>query len=97
VNLNRNGTGEFTVTGIDVSHPEIFSAAVVSSEPAQRQTVRVELAEGLGPEAINGSIDGWIEITTDDPIRSKLEVPVIVASNREATRRPFQTHQTVRE
>jgi hypothetical protein len=89
VNLNRNGEGNFTITGIDVSHPEIFLAAVVSSEPAGRQTVRVELAEGLGPEAINGTIDGWIVISTDDPIRSKLEVPVVVASTREGTRRPF--------
>ncbi len=89
--LNRNGEGSFTITGIEVSHPEVFSAAVVASEAARRQTVRVELAEGLGPEAINGTIEGWIEISTDDPIRSKLEVPVVVASTREGTRRPFPT------
>ena len=97
VNLNRNGEGSFTITGIDVSHPEIFSAAVISAEPAGRQTVRVELAEGLGPEAISGTIEGWIEISTDDPIRAKLEVPVVVASSRERTRRPFQTRRTVGE
>ena len=91
VTLNRNGEGSFTITGIEVSHPDVFSAAVVASEAARRQTVRVELAEGLGPEAINGTIEGWIEISTDDPIRSKLEVPVVVASTREGTRRPFPT------
>jgi hypothetical protein len=89
VTLNRNEKGFFTVTGIDVSHPEVFSAAVVSSEAAKRQTVRVELAEGLGPEAISSTIEGWIEISTDDPIRSKIEVPVVVASSREGTRRGF--------
>ena len=52
---------------------------------------------GLGPEAISSTIEGWIEITTDDPIRSKLNVPVIVASSREKTRRPFQTRRTVGE
>jgi hypothetical protein len=97
VNLNRNGQGSFMITGIDVSHPEVFSAAVVSSEPAQRQTVRVELTKDLGPEAIRGTIEGWIEISTDDPIRPKVEVPVVVASNREGTRRPFQTRRTVGE
>ena len=97
VNLNRIGKGSFTITGIDVSHPELFSAAAVSSEPAGRQTVRVELAESLGPEAISGTIDGWIEISTDDPVRSKLVVPVVVASNRDGTRRPFQTRRTVGE
>ena len=89
VTLNRNGEGFFSITGISVSHPEIFSAAVVSSEAAKRQTVRVELAQGLGPEAISSTIEGWIEITTDHPIRSKIEVPVLVASSREATRRGF--------
>ena len=34
VNLNRNGPGNFTITGIEVSHPEIFSASVIPSEPA---------------------------------------------------------------
>ena len=89
VNLSRNGEGYFTVTGVDVSHPEVFSAAVVSSEAAQRQTVRVELAHDLGPEAISGTIEGWIEISTDDPIRTKVVVPVVVASTREGTRHPF--------
>ena len=91
VTLNKNGEGFFSITGIDVSHPEVFSAAVVSLEPAKRQTVRVELAEGLGPEAISSTIEGWIEIKTDDPIRSKIEVPVLVASSREGTRRGFPT------
>jgi hypothetical protein len=97
VTLTRNGEGSFAITGIDVSHPEVFSAAVISSEPAQRQTVRVELAEGLGPEAIGGTIEGWIEISTDDPIRPELAVPVIVAPNRNATRRPFHTLRRVGE
>jgi hypothetical protein len=97
VNLNRNGEGTFTITGIDVSHSEVFSAAAISSEPAQRQTVRVELAEGLGPEEIAGTIEGWIEISTDDPVRPELAVPVIVAPNRSATRRPFHTLRRVGE
>jgi hypothetical protein len=97
VNLNRNGTGNFTITGIEVSHPEIFSASAIPSGPAGRQTVRVELAEGLGPEAIEATVEGWIEISTDDPVRSKVRVPVVVASNREGTRRPFQTRRTVVE
>jgi len=93
VNLNRAGEGSFTITGIDVSHPEVFSAAAVSAEPAGRQTVRVELAAGLGPEAITSTIEGWIEIRTDDPVRTKIDVPVVVASNREGTRRPFPTRR----
>lgn len=91
--LNRNGNGDFAITGIETSHPEIFSATAISTEPGQRQVVRVELAEGLHPEAINGTIEGWIEITTDVSDHSILDVPVLVGSSREATRRGFPTRR----
>jgi hypothetical protein len=93
VNLTRTISGTFKVTGVDVSHPELFSAAVVSPEAAQRHSIRVELAEGLGPDAVGATVEGWLEITTDDPIRATLEVPVIVAVNHGESRRPFPTHR----
>jgi hypothetical protein len=93
VTLSKNGEGVFSITGIDVSHPEFLSAVVVSSEAAKRQTVRVELVEGLAPEDVSSTIEGWIEITTDDPIRSKVDVPVLVASSRESSRRPFPSQR----
>ena len=91
VNLTRTVSGTFKVTRVEVSHPELFSAAVVSPESAQRHSVRVVLSEDLGPGAIAATIEGWLEITTDDPKAPKLEVPVIVAKNRGDSRRPFPT------
>jgi hypothetical protein len=51
--------------------------------------LRVELNEGVGPDTINGTIQGWIEMTTDIPGYSSLAVPVLVASSREGTLRGF--------
>ena len=89
--LNRNGKGDFTITGIEASHPEIFTATAISTEPGQRQMVRVELAEDVHSDSINGTIEGWIEIKTDVANRSTVDVPVLVGSSREATRRGFPT------
>jgi hypothetical protein len=87
--LSLNRKGKFTVTGVTVSHPEIFAANAISNQPGPRQLLRVELNEGVGPDTINGTIQGWIEMTTDIPGYSSLAVPVLVASSREGTLRGF--------
>jgi hypothetical protein len=89
--LSLNRKGRFTVTDVAVSHPEIFSANVISDKPEPRQLLRVELTEGVGPDTIGGTIQGWIEIATDVPGHSTLAVPVLAASSREGTLRGFPT------
>ena len=87
--LNRNSAGDFAITGVEVSHPEIFSADAVSTESGPRQMVRVELADAVSSDSFKGTIEGWIEVSTDIPERSVYKVPVLVGQSREATRRPF--------
>jgi hypothetical protein len=53
--------------------------------------MRVGLVDGLETGSIKGSIEGFIEIHTTDPNRSKLKVPVLVAPKRSLTRRRVQT------
>ena len=89
--LSLNRKGSFIITGVTVSHPDLFSANVISNEPGPRQLLRVELIEGVGPDTINGTIRGWIEMTTDIPGYSSLAVPVLVAATREGTLRGFPT------
>ena len=91
--LSRNSKGDFSVTGVDVSHPEIFSARVISTESGPRQMVRVELAGDVHSDSINGTIEGWIDITTDIADQTRYKVPVLVGASREATRRPFPTQR----
>ena len=95
VTLRQTKGGEFAVTDVEVSHPEIFTAAANSTATASRQAVRVRLADGLDRDGIAGSVEGWIEVHTDDAEQPVVEIPVIVAPTRAlAARRPLPTGRT---
>jgi hypothetical protein len=89
--LKRNGNLEFTITAIEVSHPEIFTAAANSTTPAVRQAVRVNLVDDLSHDTLGATVEGWIVVRTDDPEKPMVEIPVIVSPKRSLARRPFPT------
>jgi hypothetical protein len=92
VNLNRTMEGEFAITGVEVSHPEVFNATPMSTAAASRQAVRVRVAEGLDRSEMAGRIKGSIRVLTDDAELAVVEIPVIVAPTRAlAVRRPGPT------
>ena len=92
VNLSRTKKGEFAITGVEVSHPEVFNAAAVSTAAASRQAVRVTVSEGLDRNQLVERIKGSIRIYTDDVELAVVEIPVIVAPTRAlAVRRPLPT------
>ena len=91
VSLRHNQGEEFTITGIEASHPEIFTAAANSTGSAVRQVVRIGVTEGLSADGLVGSVEGWIAVTTDDPNRPRVEIPVVVSPTRALTRRPVAT------
>jgi hypothetical protein len=86
--LSHLGGREFTVTGVEVSHPELFSAAANSAEASVRQLVRTALAADLDREKLGTTVQGWIRIQTDDPGKPVVEVPVIIATKKVLSRRP---------
>jgi len=67
VHVIHNQPGDFKITSLDVSHPELFSASTLSNEAAAKHAVRVKVVEGLTPEILGSTIEAWIEITTDIP------------------------------
>ncbi len=88
VALRHNGGEEFAVTGVETSHPEIFVAAANSTGSAARQAIRINLIDGLDADGFAGSVEGWIEVTTDNPSRPVVEIPVVVSPTRALARRP---------
>ena len=96
VNLSRTKVGEFAITGVEVSHPEVFKRRRhVSTAAASRQAVRVRVAEGLDRNQMAERIKGSIRIHTDDAELGVVEVSVIVAPTRAlAVRRPVPTVTT---
>jgi hypothetical protein len=91
VTLKRNGNVEFKITAIEVSHPEIFTAAANSTAPAVRQAVRVNLVGDLSRDTVSAAVEGWIVVRTDDPEKPTVEIPVIVSPKRLSARRPVPT------
>lgn len=80
--LRRVGEKTFAVTGLEVSHPEIFTATADSTAAATRQLIRVNLLEGVTYDTPRSTVEGWVKIETDDPKRPIIEVPVKVARRR---------------
>jgi hypothetical protein len=89
VRVIHNQPGDLNITSLDVSHPEFFSVEIFPIETAGQQALRVKVVEGLTPEALGKTIEGWVEITTDVQPDVKLELPVLVAPTRAGTRRDF--------
>jgi hypothetical protein len=88
VTLVHHGDRKFGVSSVAVSHPEVFTAAAYGDDIASQQSIRIGLIEGLDSAALGASLEGWIRITTDDPERPLIEVPVLVAPTRTLSRRP---------
>jgi len=87
VTLSHYGSRKFSITGLEVSNPEIFTAEAYSREPSTQQTIRTSLVEGLDPSALDAVVEGWIRVTTNDPERPVIEVPVLVAPSQALSRR----------
>ena len=88
LSLRGNAGHEFSVTGIEVSHPEIFFATAGTNEELMQHRIRVGLVKGLDRESVKSSIEGSIRIRTDSTVRPVVDIPVLVAPKRALTRRP---------
>ncbi len=88
VTLQHHGDRSFGVSSIEVSHPEIFTAVAYGKDPSTQQSIRTALVEGLDAATLGASFEGWIRVTTDDPEKPILEIPVLVAPTRTLSRRP---------
>ncbi len=90
VTLRHNGGRAFSIAGVEVSHPELFAAVLIPQAEGTRQMLRVRLAEGLERDSLGAGVRGWIRVTTDDGEHPRVEVPVLVAPSRAASRRPVR-------
>lgn len=81
---------EFAVTGIAVSHPELFTASRVGTRPrAATQTLRVDVIAAAAGSDENAVVEGWCTVETDDPRRPSLTIPVVIG-DQGPRRRPVR-------
>jgi hypothetical protein len=88
VTLSHHGDRKFRISSVEVSNPKIFTATAYNSEPSTQHSIRVRVVEGVGADALGGGVQGWIRVTTDDPEIPQIQIPVLVAPNRDLSRRP---------
>ncbi|MGD9252756.1 MAG: DUF1573 domain-containing protein [Holophagae bacterium] len=87
IGISRSDGRDFSITGVESSLPEVFSAAAAPDPGSRYQRVRVDLDDGLAKEDFMGSLDGLLTIRTDDPDKPVVTVPVIVAPTKALSRR----------
>ncbi len=90
VSLSHSGNRKFSVTSVEVSHPKIFNAVAYNPEPSSQHSIRAGVVEGIGADALQGGVEGWIRVATDDPEMPELKITVLIAPNRELSRRPVR-------
>ena len=90
VSLINNRGREFTFTGVEVSHPDLFSATAYGERSTQNILRVAVLDSAGGNDGPPVTVEGWVDISTDDPERPKLRLPVVVSPSR--PRRPVTSH-----
>jgi hypothetical protein len=93
VGLRWRDGSTLRITGVSVSHPDVFAAAANPGSEHGYQRVRVQLADDLEDGDLIGSLDGHITVETDNPSMPKVVIPVIVAPSEVLTHRPPQTNR----
>ena len=78
---------KFTITGVDVSNPELFSARADSQSSSTRHRLWISLAEGATASSEKAKVKGFVRIHTDLPGREQFNLPVLVESRSPAERR----------
>jgi len=89
IRVQNNRRGQFKLTGVEPSKPELFRAEVLDGDTkAQVHSVAVMLQDDVLPGSIESSLFESLVLKTDDPAEPELTVPVHIEPR--ALRRPAQ-------
>ncbi len=80
--LTHNNGKPFEIRKLEASHPMLFTAKALSNDAQRTHQIRVELVKGAEKAALKLPIRGHLRISSSDPQRPVIEVPVTVAQRR---------------
>lgn len=87
--IQHNRRGEFKITDITTSKPELFGARLVGKDVRQQvQTVAVRLDDEVEPGDVANRLLESLVVHTDDPVKPRVEVSVLIEPR--TMRRPAQ-------
>jgi len=92
--VQHNLRGEFKVTGVAPSNPELFQAKIVNGDTKQQvHTVAVILQDDVLPGSLTNRVLETLVLTTDDAAQPNLMIPVLIepkALRKPAPPRPLE-------
>ena len=91
VRVSHSGRLAFEITAVEVADPKLVAAKLESTGSQQIHSLRVALVEGVAVE--DDRLRTTVRITTSDPSKPVIEIPVEVLQRHQATRRPVQAVQ----
>jgi hypothetical protein len=98
VRLTHAGRVPFSVTKIEVSDPNLFTAALTTKPRQRYQVVRLALPDGLDSESLKASVQGTVRLHTTEGRKPVVEIPVTVSrgSASRGSPRPRPTRTVTR-
>lgn len=88
--IQHNRQGEFKITGVTSSKPELFGAQLVGEDVRQQvQTVAVRLEDEVQPGDVASRLLENLVVHTDDKVKPRIEVSVLIEPR--TMRRPAQS------
>jgi hypothetical protein len=78
----------FEVTKTEVSHPELFSATVLTASERRFHTIRVQLNDGVDASKVTGLVRGSLRLHSSDPAKPVIEIQVGLSPLHDSARRP---------
>jgi hypothetical protein len=79
VQLRHNRGEAFEIKSIEVTHPELFSAAPLTTDAQSLHRLKLELASTVDAASLQSPVRGAINLEITDPDRPKVEVPVMIS------------------
>jgi predicted nucleic acid-binding protein len=89
--IRSNTNDMFEVTGVEVSHPEIFTADVLTKGERTAHTLRIQLAEGLDESTLSLPFKGHIRAKTSAAVKPLVELDLLVSEHSYRSARPPST------
>ncbi len=92
--VQHNLRGEFRVTGVTPSNPELFKATIVNGDSKQQvHTVAVMLKDDVLPGSLTNRVLESLVLTTDEATQPQILIPVLIepkALRKPAPPRPLE-------
>ena len=93
--IRSNTRERFEITGIEVSHPDVFTAAALTKGEQTAHTLRIQLAQDLDESTLILPFRSRIKASTSAEVKPVVELDLLIAEHRPRRPAPTQVRRPV--